>query len=140
MPERYAELSLVARRFLETLTDEKVVQLTEAADLIRELPSGARDFLEQTDIETFKALRNIRLRPEVIKFLDNTEEDTIKFLTGMRKEEVSDLKNGVAYARAFRLAGRFMRFSIGILFATVVGAVYLFDKFSGLFNSAKGVK
>ena len=140
MPERYIELPLVARRFLETLTDERVVQITEAADLIRDLQPGAREFLEQTDAATLKALKGVILRPELVKFLNNAEPVTINFLSGMRDEEVGDLKNGVAYARAFRLSGRFLKFSIGIMFATTVGAVYLFDKFSAWLNWSKGIK
>jgi hypothetical protein len=78
MPERYADLSLIARRFIETLDDEKVVQMTEAAALIRDLSPEAKAFLRSAEPTTLKWLERadeekLKKVDEAIQFMSNAE-------------------------------------------------------------------
>jgi hypothetical protein len=78
MPERYAELSLIQRRFIETLDDEKVVQMTEAAALIRDLSPEAKGFLRSAEPETLKWLEKadkekLQKVDAAIQFMSNAE-------------------------------------------------------------------
>ena len=105
MPDRYADLSLIARRFIETLDDEKVVRLTEAADLIRDLPTEARDFLR------------------------NADKGTLKWLERASPEDIGLLQYGVKIVLASKILGRALWISMAAFVVMAVGVVALWDRF-----------
>lgn len=77
-PKRYAELSPVARAFIETLDDERVVQMTEAGALIRDLSPEAKAFLRSAEPETLKWLEKadkekLQKVDAAIQFMSNAE-------------------------------------------------------------------
>jgi hypothetical protein len=77
-PKRYAELSPVARAFIETLDDEKIVQMTEAGALIRDLSPEAKAFLRSSEPATLKWLERadgekLKKVDAAIQFMSNAE-------------------------------------------------------------------
>lgn len=113
MPEKYAELSLIQRRFIETLDDEKVVAITEAASLLRALPDEAKEFLR------------------------GAKPETLTFLKDLRPDEINELANAIENTKAFRRAGKLVRWGIVTLFGTFVGISMIWDKVSSLWKATK---
>jgi hypothetical protein len=58
--KRYPALPLTVRRFLETLSDQDVVNIVDMADFYARLPRQSRDFLLQAKPETLQWLRDAR--------------------------------------------------------------------------------
>ena len=109
--ERYNELPIIARRFLETLDDERVRSIVLAADVFGDM-----------DAETLILLRNPK--PELIRFL-----------VEMREAEIEELQNAIDLVRAFRRTGRVVRWSIATLFGAFVSMVLIWDKVSSWFKA-----
>jgi hypothetical protein len=113
MADRYADLPLTTRRFLEVLSDQRVANILLASDVFGDM-----------DADTLRIIRN--LKPELLKFLGE-----------MREDEIEELQNSIELVRAFRRTGRVVRWSVGTLFATFVGVMLVWDKVSAWFKTAR---
>lgn len=107
MPDRYADLSLIARRFIETLDDERVVRLTEAADLIRDMPAESRDFLR------------------------NADKGTLRWLERASPEDISQLQYSIKFMGASKILGRALWISLVAFAGMALTVVTLWDKVFG---------
>jgi hypothetical protein len=65
------------------------------------------------------------------------DDETWKFLRRLRPEELDELGNAIENARAFRRAGKLVRWSIVTLFGAFVGMSVIWDKISPLWKSSK---
>jgi hypothetical protein len=110
---KFPEVTQAQWAVLQALTDQRCANLMEAADFIADLPEETKNALMQGDKETWVFLR--RLRPE----------------------ELGELGNAIENARAFRKAGKMVRWSIVTLFGAFVGMSVIWDKISFLWKSAK---
>lgn len=106
----YPEITPAQWAVLQALTDQRCVNLMEAIDFIADLPPETKIALMQGDKETWTFLR--RLRPE----------------------ELTELGNAIENARAFRRAGKLVRWTIITLFGAFVGMSVIWDKVSALFG------
>jgi hypothetical protein len=95
------------------MTDQRVANMWEAADLIAGLGADGKEFFRAADPATFK------------------------FLKGLREEEVKDLAACVKYFIAFRTAFSFIFWGVGVLLAAFVAVITAWDKVSGLVKGAK---
>lgn len=109
-PEKYSDLSLIQRRFIETLDDRRVTEITAAADLV-----GA-------------------LNVETLDFLRNAKPETLRFLKEARTEEIENLKDGIRLVVATQLLGRVGRWTIVTLFGTIAGTLLIWDGLSKLWK------
>lgn len=100
----YPELTRAQWGVLNALTDQRCVNLMEAIDFISDLPEETKNALQLGEKETWVFLR--RLRPE----------------------ELNELGNAIENARAFRRAGKILRWTIVTLFGTFVGMSVVWDK------------
>lgn len=110
---KFPEITQAQWAVLSALTDQRCVNLLEAADFIADLPEETKNALMQGDKETWVFLR--RLRPE----------------------ELSELGNAIENARAFRRSGKMVRWSIITVFGAFVGMTVIWDKVSLLWKSQK---
>ena len=110
---KFPEITAAQWAVLSAFTDQRCANLLEAADFIADLPEETKTALMQGDKGTWEFLR--RLRPD----------------------ELNELGNAIENARAFRRAGKMVRWSIVTLFGTFVGMSVIWDKVSWLWKSPK---
>lgn len=110
---KFPEITQAQWAVLSALTDQRCVNLMEAADFVADLPEETKNALMQGDKEMWV------------------------FLCRLRPEELSELGNAIENARAFRRAGKMVRWSIVTLFGAFVGMSVIWDKISLLWKSQK---
>ena len=110
---RFPEITPAQWAVLQAMTDQRCANFMEAMDFIADLKTETKDALMQADKETWDFLR--RLRPD----------------------ELNELGNAIENARAFRRAGKMVRWSIVTLFGTFVGMSVIWDKVAWLWKSPK---
>lgn len=106
---------------LRAMTTQRFANLMEVADLIGDMSADGVEIIRKIGDSDHKDLR---------KFLRDGRPETFEFLAGLRKDELDELGNAIENARAFRRAGKMVRWGIVTLFGTFVGVSYLWDKIS----------
>jgi len=71
------------------------------------------------------------------KFLREGRPETFEFLAELRADEVGELNNAIENARAFRRAGKLMKWGIVTLFGTFVGMSVIWDKIASWLKVSK---
>jgi len=104
---------------LKMLTTQRFANLLEVADLIGDMSADGVEVIRKIGDADHKDLR---------KFLREGRPETFEFLAGLRKDELDELGNAIENARAFRRAGKLVRWGIVTLFGTFVGVSWLWDK------------
>lgn len=105
--KRYADLPPEVRAFLETLTSEGVVTLSNVVRFY----------------ENISEPRNGKVSP--LDFLENAKPRTLEWLKEARKEEIDQLDEAVKLVRSGRTVGRFMKW----VAITTIGAFIVMSQF-----------
>lgn len=94
MYERYAELTRAQRAFIENLSDEQIVQLTEAAQLFRDMPTETKEFL-----------RSEFNRP-ALDFLRGAEPETLRWLQRADRNKIGSIDNAIQFLNNAEFMGK----------------------------------
>lgn len=113
---------------LKMMTTQRFANLMEVADIIGDMGADGLDILRKIGDPDYKNMR---------RFLREGKPETFEFLSELRKEELGELNNAIENARAFRRAGRLVRWGIITLFSAFVGMSIIWDKVSALLKSSK---
>jgi len=113
---------------LKMLTTQRFANLLEIADLVGDMSPDGVEVIRKIGDADHKDLR---------KFLREGRPETFEFLAGLRKDELDELGNAIENARAFRRAGKLVRWGIVTLFGTFVGVSWLWDKISPLLKGSR---
>ena len=89
--------------FWRGLTDQRVANLWEVADLIGDMNHDSREFLRSIGAPENKAL---------LKFFREARPETLEFLSSARANEIEKLRDGIQYVVATQLLGRFGRWGL----------------------------
>jgi hypothetical protein len=129
-PERVGPDGLTEpqRALAKWLTDQRVANLMQMADIIGDLDADAVQFLRILGHPSYESLR---------KFLLQAKPETFAFLTDLRKSEVEDIEEAIETARSLRRTGRVMKWGLVTLGAAFLGMVSVWDKLVAIL-SARG--
>lgn len=119
MTTKSVDLTDPQRVLLTTLTDQRVANLLNLADVIGDMNADGLEFLRRLGDPRFEALTN---------FLSHAKPETLVFLTEARPEEVANLEEGIRLVVALQLLGRVGKWSIVTLFSAFVGTILIWDK------------
>lgn len=97
MTTKSVDLTEPQRVLLTTLTDQRVANLINLADVIGDMNVDGLEFLRRLGDPRFAALTN---------FLSHAKPETLVFLTEARPEEVANLEEGIRLVVALQLLGR----------------------------------
>ena len=104
---------------LKMMTTQRFANLLEVADIVGDMNADG--------IEIIRKIGNADNR-DLRRFLRESTPETFKFLAGLRADEVGELNSAIENARAFRRAGKLVRWGIVTLFGTFVGMSLIWDK------------
>lgn len=107
MGDRYRGLTDAQEALLVALTDQRCANLMATADFVADLSDDAKNFLREA------------------------KPSTLRFLKDARDFEIAELESGIELVRAFKTAGRVVRWTVVTLFGAFVGAALIWDKISG---------
>ena len=125
--EHESEKDIVPWR-LKMMTTQRFANLMEVADVIGDMSSDGTEMLRKLGDPAYANMR---------KFLRDGRPETFEFLSGLRKDELEELNNAIENARAFRRAGKLVRWGIVTLFGTFVGMTFVWDKLAAWMKVGK---
>lgn len=108
---------------LRMMTTQRFANLLEVADVVGDMDAEGVEFLRRIGGREGDNMR---------RFLREAKPETFEFLAELRKDELEELGNAIENARAFRRAGRLVRWGIVTLFGAFVGMSIIWDKVSNL--------
>lgn len=118
--KRYKDLPLTVRAFLETLNEQKVIEILKAAELLGSVTPDTRAFLQQASPETLRFLQHARASEiERLEIAVQASPEALKWLQSARAEEIKTLDSGLRLVRALETVGWLGKWVI----VTFVGAV-----------------
>ena len=120
------ELTEPQRVLLTTLTDQRVSNLLNLADIIGDMNADGLEFLRRLGDPRFEPLT---------KFLGHAKPETLTFLTDARPEEVANLQEGIRLVVAVQLIGRIGRWAVITFFGMFVGMALIWDKVAAWLKS-----
>lgn len=110
---RFPELTEAQEAFLVSMTTQRVANLLETADFVADLSREAKDFLREA------------------------EPETLEFLRKARSSEIKELERGIDLVRAMKTAGRFVRWTVIVVFGCWVGFMTVWDRIASFFSFPK---
>lgn len=121
-PEWMRDLSPPQRAFFRILTDQRVANLIDAADLIGDMDADLLQLLRAMSHENYRDLR---------QFMWRAKPETLRFLYDLREQELEELEASIETYIAFKRAGRVIKWGAATLFAAFIGMTVLWDKIAG---------
>ncbi len=113
---------------LRMMTTQRFANLLEVADIVGDMQADGIEILRKIGEPEYKNLR---------KFMREGRPETFEFLAGLRSDEVGELNSAIENARAFRRAGKLVRWGIVTLFGAFVGMSIIWDKVASWIKASR---
>ncbi len=110
------------------MTTQRFANLLEVADIVGDMQADGIEILRKIGEPEYKNLR---------KFMREGRPETFEFLAGLRSDEVGELNSAIENARAFRRAGKLVRWGIVTLFGAFVGMSIIWDKVASWIKASR---